>query len=67
MPAPTPTKEQVIVEVRAELARVLGRLVRAEAAGTLTPDEARFMAAIRAREAREAVGGAAVPERAGQR
>jgi hypothetical protein len=67
VPAPTLTKAQVIAEVRGLLARVLGRLVRAEATGTLTPAEARVMAGIRAREAREAVGGAAVPERAGQR
>lgn len=54
MTTPMPTKEQVVREMRVLLARAHGRLILAEAAGTLTPDEARLMAAIRARGAREA-------------
>lgn len=53
-----PTKEECCEAAGRLLSRALGRLVRAEAAGTLTPAEARVMAAIRAREARETAAAA---------
>lgn len=55
MAAPLPTQEQVCAEVGELLARALGRLTAAEAAGTLTPREAVVVARIRARMAAESV------------
>lgn len=50
MSAPLPTKAECIAEASRLLSRELTRLVRAEAAGALTPAEARVMARIRARQ-----------------
>lgn len=54
MADPLPTQQQACDKVRILLGRALDRLARAEAAGTLTPTEARVVAELRTEQARKA-------------